>query len=146
VLDDVGVLLELLAPELLVLELLVLDVPAVPVVTVDACEAVALWLARTATAPVPAPVIASSPMVAIATRRLPSSLMLTAAPLVHDGRLVYDVCGWLPFAAWGQASGATLWTSCGLAECFLGMRKGLHSPHTATEMPTVDSQVAHSAA
>ena len=57
--------------ELPVLELLVLELPVVPAVTVEACEAVALWLASTATAPVPAPVMASIPMVAIATRRLP---------------------------------------------------------------------------
>ena len=70
-LDAVGVLV--------VLE--VLDVPVL-VVAFAAWEAVAPWPASTATVPVPTPAIAMSPMVAIATRRLPSSLVLTESPLV----------------------------------------------------------------
>jgi hypothetical protein len=80
VLDAAGVLLVLVLPVLVLLLLavlvLVLDVPVVPLVTVDACEAVPPWLASTATVPVPTPVAASSPMVAIATRRLPTSRVL----------------------------------------------------------------------
>ncbi len=80
-LDDVGVLLVLLVLELFeaVLPVLVLDEPVVPLVATPACDAVEVWLARMATVPVPTPVTASSPMVAIATRRLPSSLVLTAS-------------------------------------------------------------------
>jgi hypothetical protein len=94
VLDAVGVLV--VEPLVLVLE-----VPVVPLVTVEACEAVPPWPARMATAPVPTPVAASSPMVAIATRRLPSSRVLMQA-----------------------ASARSLWTSCGLAERFLGEWRG----------------------
>jgi hypothetical protein len=68
--------------DVLVVPVLVVPVLVVPVVVVEACEAVALWLASTATVPVPTPAIAMRPMVAIATRRLPSSLVLTASPLV----------------------------------------------------------------
>jgi hypothetical protein len=91
--DDVGAelpVLPVLVEVLLVLELVpevdVLVEPVVLVVAVDAFVVV-LWLASTATAPVPTPAIAMSPMVAMATRRLPSSLVVTASPLV---------CGW-PF-------------------------------------------------
>jgi hypothetical protein len=84
--DDVGA--ELVDELELVLELLVLELDelVVPVLLVvdpaDVAFVVVPWLASTATAPVPTPAIAMSPMVAIATRRLPSSLVVTASPLV----------------------------------------------------------------
>ena len=90
--DDVGaeLLVLLVLVVLLVLELVELVEPDVVEVVVDEAFAVVPWLASTATAPVPTPAIAMSPMVAIATRRLPSSLVVTASPLV---------CGWLVRAA-----------------------------------------------
>jgi hypothetical protein len=94
VLDAVGEPL-VLGLELLVL---VLELPVVPEVTVEACEAVPPWPARMATAPVPTPVAASSPIVAIATRRLPSSRVLMQ-----------------------EASGRRLWISCAPAEHLLGV-------------------------
>jgi hypothetical protein len=125
-LDEVGAVLELVLLELFELlepelPVLVLDVPVVPLVVFEACAAVELWLARMATAPVPTPVTASSPMVAAATRRLPSSLVVTASPSGTTAAA---------FSPSGRSFAAKAMDQLCLRRAVPRPEKGLHCPHT----------------